>query len=143
MSVEIALHSRGLCMNVRLKHNCNCLLAIVIWVAGCASNPEDVDSYYVSYRNYIDLDCSALEAEATALNSRIAGVFDEAATERVVDNTLVAASIIVFWPALFFLNGNSATQLEYARLQGEFEAIEEASRRNSCNIMFIQGDPNS
>lgn len=43
---------------------------------------------------------------------------------------------MLFWPALFFIKGEGASAAEVARLKGEMEAIEHASRMKKCGIEF-------
>ncbi len=45
--------------------------------------------------------------------------------------------LILFWPALFFLEGgDGAEAMEYARIKGEREAIEKRSIEQKCAIEF-------
>jgi len=48
----------------------------------------------------------------------------------------VGVSLILFWPALFFIKGNGATEAEVGRLKGEMEAEERAAVQKSCGIQF-------
>ena len=51
----------------------------------------------------------------------------------------MAIGLIIFWPALFFLEGgDGASAAEYSRLKGEFEALEQASIQKSCGIKVQQ-----
>jgi hypothetical protein len=52
---------------------------------------------------------------------------------------LTAATIIIFWPAAFFIQGDRQTAAEVARLKGEMEALESASIKKNCGIQFRQG----
>ena len=45
-----------------------------------------------------------------------------------------AASILLFWPAAFALGGNQAQEAEYARLKGEYDAVEETGIKIKCNL---------
>lgn len=47
----------------------------------------------------------------------------------------MAAGIILFWPALFFLEGGDGPQAaEYSRLKGEREALQQALVQKKCSI---------
>ena len=48
----------------------------------------------------------------------------------------MTVGLVVFWPALLFTQGDGAQAAEVARLKGEMQAIEDASRRRGCGITF-------
>lgn len=52
------------------------------------------------------------------------------------DAAAMAVGMILFWPALFFIKGDSETAAEVSRLKGEMEAIEQASIAKNCGIEF-------
>ena len=54
------------------------------------------------------------------------------------DNALTAATIIIFWPAAFFIGGDRANATEVARLKGEMDALEQVSIKKNCGIQFRQ-----
>jgi hypothetical protein len=59
--------------------------------------------------------------------------------EADADSAQMAIGLIIFWPALFFLEGgDGAGAAEYSRLKGEFEALEQASIQKSCGIKVQQ-----
>lgn len=42
--------------------------------------------------------------------------------------------LILFWPALFFIDGDGPEANEYARLKGEHEALQKASIEKKCGL---------
>jgi len=40
----------------------------------------------------------------------------------------------LFWPAVFFLGGTKEEEAEYARLKGEYDALEQASILRKCSM---------
>ena len=55
------------------------------------------------------------------------------------DSAQMAIGLIIFWPALFFLEGgDGADAAEFSRLKGEFEALEQVSIHKSCGIQVQQ-----
>lgn len=56
------------------------------------------------------------------------------------DTTATAVGVILFWPALFFIDGDSPQAQEYARLKGEFDALEQAGISKECGLT-IEEDP--
>ena len=52
------------------------------------------------------------------------------------DAVAVGVGVVLFWPALFFIKGNGATEAEVANLKGHMEAIEQASVQKKCGFEF-------
>jgi hypothetical protein len=56
--------------------------------------------------------------------------------KRTSDAVMTGVAVVVFWPALFALEGDGQTAAELARLKGELEAVEKASIQKNCGIQF-------
>lgn len=113
----------------------------VAFVAGCASRSENIASAYVSPTLYSNLSCGQLREEATMVSSRAIAASGAQDKKAGNDAAVMAVGMIVFWPALLFTQGDGAQAAEVARLKGEMEAIETASRRNGCGIVFNKTPP--
>jgi len=115
-----------------------CLLAVCSAILiSCASSSDEIASSYVSPTQYSSFNCDQLSLELARLNARkteLAGNLDKAASN---DESLTAVSIILFWPAAFALGGNEAQEAEYARLKGEYDAVQQMGIEKNCNL-----DPN-
>ena len=108
-------------------------------VCACASRSENIAAAYVSPLSYSSYSCNQLRQEATRVSSRaiqVSGAQDSKATG---DAVATGVGIIVFWPALLLIKGDSTTAGELARLKGEMEAIEQTSVRKNCGIRFQRG----
>lgn len=115
-----------------------CLLALSLLLLGCADKASDVKSSYVSPIIYSDYSCKQLGAEASRLSARAseaAGVQDKKAQG---DAVATGVSLVVFWPALFFIKGNGESKQELARLKGEMDAVEAAAIQKNCGFKFQQ-----
>lgn len=111
-----------------------CLIAAAL--VGCASSSSEIRPAYVSPLQYQSYSCQQIAQEADRISRRaseVAGVQDSKATG---DAVATGVSIILFWPAAFFIKGDGQTAAELARLRGEFEALEQASIQKNCNIKF-------
>lgn len=109
---------------------------VVISLAGCASSADNIGAAYVSPTLYANLNCAQLREEAMRVSSRaaqVAGVQNQKATNDAVATTV---GVVLFWPALFFIKGDSTTAAELSRLKGEMDAIEQANVRMKCGIQF-------
>ena len=101
-------------------------------LAGCATQSADIAPTYISPLQYQSYDCAQLTAETARIQARVAqvgGRLDQAASN---DKAITGAGIILFWPALFFLGGTKQQEADFARLKGEYEAIQQAAVLKKC-----------
>lgn len=104
-------------------------------IAGCASNPDSIDSAYVSPLKYKDYDCDQIAQEMDYTGQRTTRLYQRLKDERTSDNWQMGVGLLVFWPALFFLEGGDGPEAaEYSQLKGEFEALRQASVQKKCGI---------
>ena len=107
-------------------------LSITMALAGCATSSKDVATSYVSPMQFQSYDCQQLASEAQRIQSRVnqlSGRLDEAASN---DKVLMGVGLILFWPALFAVGGTKQQEAEYARLKGEYEAIQQSAVAKKC-----------
>ncbi len=102
-------------------------------ISGCATKSSEIQSIYISPLQYSTYDCGQMTAELQRLQVRatqLGGAFDERANQA---NLATAATVILFWPAAFFVGGgNKEQQAELARLKGEQDAIQQAAIQRKC-----------
>lgn len=113
-------------------------VATALVLAGCAQNADEVQASYVSPLNYQSFSCQQIEQEARRVSARAtqaAGVQDRSAQG---DAVATGVALVLFWPALFFIDGDDETAAELARLRGEQDALEQASIQKNCGIVFQQ-----
>lgn len=107
-------------------------MSAVLLVSGCATSSKDIVGAYVSPTQYQSYDCGQLTEEANRIRIRVSqlgGRLDEAASN---DKAIVGVGLVLFWPALFFLGGTKQQEAEYARLRGEYDALEQAAIQKRC-----------
>lgn len=96
-------------------------------LTGCASSPDKLAATYISPLVYKDYNCDQIVTELSRVSRRTAELHTTLKNESDTDSWQTAAGIILFWPALFFLEGGDGPQaVEYSRLKGEKEALEQA-----------------
>jgi hypothetical protein len=49
---------------------------------------------------------------------------------------VTTVGVIVFWPALFFIEGDGQNAAELARLKGEYETLEKIATKKDCKLEF-------
>jgi hypothetical protein len=112
-------------------------IAAGVMLGGCATASKDIATAYVSPMQYQPYDCDQLAAEAARIHSRVSalgGRLDQAAKN---DAAITGVGVILFWPALFFLGGTKEQEAEYARLKGEYEAVQQAANAKKCILPAV------
>lgn len=107
-----------------------------VLVSGCATNPNDIAPAYVSPVLYQNLSCEQLGQEAVRVSQAAAVATGAQQSQAGKDATMVGISLILFWPAAFFIGGDKGNAAEVARLKGEMQAIEQANIAKNCGIQF-------
>lgn len=107
-------------------------------LTSCATRPEKIEASYVSPLVYQEYSCDQLVQEAQRISMRASEVTGQQRKKAQGDAVAMGVALVVFWPALFFIKGNGATESEIARLKGEMNALEEVSIQKNCGIQFQQ-----
>ena len=116
-------------------------VSLSIALMGCATASKDVTTSYISPMQYQSLDCDQLAAESQRIQVRVGqlgGRLDEAASN---DKAIVGVGMILFWPALFALGGTKQQEAEYARVKGEYEAVQQSSVLKKCSGVVAPVQP--
>lgn len=112
------------------------LIASAMTLAGCATSSMDIEPSYVSPVAYQNYTCDQLAEEARRVSARAAVVSGRQDKARSRDAVATTVGVVLFWPALFAIDGDGPKAAEVARLKGEMEAIEAASTQKQCQITF-------
>ena len=111
------------------------VLLLVTFLVGCATAPEKLGTTYVSPLQYKDYTCDQIGMEMQRVSRKVAelrGTLDKDASN---DAAQMGIGLILFWPALFFLEGGDGVNAsQYSHLKGEFEALEQVAIQKNCGI---------
>ena len=111
------------------------VLLLVTLLVGCATAPEKLGATYVSPLQYKDYTCEQIGMEMQRVSRKVAelrGTLDKDASN---DAAQMGIGLILFWPALFFLEGGDGVNAsQYSHLKGEFEALEQVAIQKDCGI---------
>lgn len=110
------------------------MACIPLLLQGCATEPDKISSAYVSPIAYQNYDCGQLSSELGRLNRRGIELYQELKKSADDDSGKMAVGLILFWPTLFFLDGNSPKSQEFARLKGEKDAVESSMVTKKCTM---------
>ncbi len=119
------------------------LVSLSVILSGCSTASKDIASNYVSPMQYQDYNCNQLTAETQRIHTRVnqlGGQLDEAASN---DQLLTGVGLIIFWPALFALGGTKQQEAEYARLKGEYDAVQQTAVVKNCVGIVTQTETNT
>lgn len=110
-------------------------------ITGCASNPDNIDATFVSPLRYASYDCNQIAQEMGYLEQRTNTLYQNLRSKRTNDNWAMGLGMVLFWPALFALDGGDGPEAtEYAQVKGEYEALRQNSVEKSCNINMRSPD---
>ena len=113
------------------------ILAGAVLLSGCAADTSQIRASHVSALQYDGHTCEQLKAEAARITRKVIETGARVDKTAADDDAQTAVGLVIFWPALFFLEGeDTADTHEYAELKGHMNAIEEASIRKACGIEF-------
>ena len=115
------------------------IIALLFATPACAPRSSTIPTSYISPLVYSNYDCEQLQMEYGRLTRRAfeaSGQQDQTATD---DAALFAVGMVLFWPALFAIQGpNNSKQSEVMRLRGEVEALEQAAIMKKCSGLVGQ-----
>jgi len=108
------------------------ILATIVPALGCSKAAKDIAASDVSPLQYQSYNCEQVTVEVARIQSRVnqlGGRLDDAAQN---DKIITGVGAILFWPALFALGGTREQEAEYARLKGEYEALQRVAVMKKC-----------
>ena len=112
--------------------------AISLTLFGCATSPDKIASSYVSPLQYANYDCDQIIAELGRVSDRASQLNGELAKKASNDSAKMAVGLLLLWPTLFFLDGDSAVNTEYAKIKGEYEALQKVGIEKNVMLLLSQ-----
>ena len=110
-------------------------------LAGCASASKDLETTYVSPIAYQNYDCNQLAAELQRVTRRAGELKVSIDKDAGNDAAQMGVGLVLFWPALFFLEGGDGPQAaEYSRLKGERDALEQVVIQKNCAVTVVDDE---
>ena len=106
-------------------------------LSACATQPDKIPAASVSPVAYQGYNCKQISQEVTRISDDMNRLYSHLKKTADNDGAQMAVGMVLFWPALFFLEGGDGPQAaEYARLKGELDALESVSIKRDCDIAF-------
>ncbi|MCO5102192.1 MAG: hypothetical protein M9885_15085 [Burkholderiaceae bacterium] len=122
---------------VRMRKLTCAVISVSMAVTGCATSSADIATAYVSPLQYQGYDCEQIITETRRLEQRVhelGGRLDEAASN---DKAIMGVGLVLFWPVLFALGGTKQQEAEYARIRGEYEALQQVAVQKKCSRQMV------
>ena len=112
-------------------------LSLLFIFTGCATSPNEMSASYVSPLIYQSYDCQQLVMESDRISRRVQSMHAKLDEKESNDSAKMVVGLLLFWPALFFLDGDEDGAIEYKRLKGESEAIHQAAIAKKCDLRLL------
>ncbi len=110
--------------------------ASALLVGGCAKSSNQVAAASVSPIQYQNYTCNQIKAELTALNGRLIQGMRRQDDNADGDAAVTAVGAVLFWPALFFIDGDDEGTYQLSQMKGEFNALEQAAIQRNCDVQY-------
>lgn len=115
------------------------LIMTILSVSACAVTPEEIKPTYVSSNKYNRYDCMEIQKEINDISMREKELYSQVSKMEKRDAITLTVGIFLFFPALFFLNGNdNIAQKEYADLKGQHEILKNTAIEKGCSIKELE-----
>ncbi len=110
-----------------------------ITLSGCAKSSKDIQPTYISPSAYQSYTCDQLAEESARLRAQVTQIGGQVDKQASTDKVQMATGLILLWPTLFFLDGDTPQAQDYARLTGEHQALQQAlNQRCNPNVITAQ-----
>jgi len=113
-------------------------LMCILFVVSCSNSSKDIVAIYVSPEQYSNLDCDQIRAEMQRVAGKVRSITGQLDKNAGNDKVVTGVSLILFWPAVFFLGGTKEEEAEYARLKGEYDALEKLQSFENAQCKLIR-----
>ena len=116
--------------------NFKIILSIMMtsFLISCSKSSKEIVGLYVSPLQYADYSCDQIKSEMLRVSSKVKSLTGELDENKENDQMITGAGLIIFWPALFFIGGTKEQEAEYARLKGEYEALDKVAIKKNCLV---------
>jgi hypothetical protein len=112
--------------------------ALVLLLGACATQPNEIATASISTIPYEGYNCQQIALDVDRVQRRANELHATLKNKADGDGAQMAIGLILFWPALLFLEGGDGPEAqEYARLKGEGRALETVSIQKGCQVKPI------
>jgi hypothetical protein len=119
------------------------LVAGVMFLSSCASPPKEILPTYVDPLQYEQYNCSQIGMEMESVTKELNEVYGVVKRAAARDGWMMLGAAIVAWPFLIVpaVISDSEVTEQFAQLQGELEALEQAAILKECDQRMLPEIP--
>lgn len=117
------------------------VLSACMALSGCATASKDISASYVSPMQFQSYDCEQLASESQRIQGRVVQLGGRLDTAAANDKAIAGVGVLLFWPALFALGGTKQQEMDYARLRGEYDAVQQSAILKKCPGIVASANP--
>ena len=111
-------------------------ISAVLTLSGCATAPDRLPVASVSDVQYASYSCDQIAQDSARVSRRETELHALLKTKADNDVAQAVVGAVLFWPALFALEGgDGAEAMEYSRVKGERIALERVAVERNCGIV--------
>ena len=115
---------------------------VLLLLFGCATQPDEIQSTYVSPLTYKNYDCDQIALEMDHVSHRTGDLYTQLKNKADNDAAQMGIGLVLFWPTLFLLEGGDGPEAtEYARLKGSYEALHTNAVQKKCALESLPPSP--
>ncbi|MDX5492604.1 MAG: hypothetical protein LPK86_03765 [Alphaproteobacteria bacterium] len=103
-------------------------------LSGCAQRTGQIQSAYVSPKEYSEYSCEELETERVSILKQAKEIGDLQEQNADADAAFVAGFLLVSMPLLIGTAFTKGRADEFALLKGKYEAVDRAQYEKNCNV---------
>lgn len=107
-------------------------LALSTLLSGCAKSSGHVTADYVSPLEYSKYTCPQLRRELKRVSRSTQALASKVDKNARNDKIKTTVGLLIFFPTLLFLDGDSPEARQYAHLKGQYKAIHDAMHQKQC-----------
>tara|TARA_B100001059_G_C17491643_1_gene406636 strand:+ start:136 stop:489 length:354 start_codon:yes stop_codon:yes gene_type:complete len=108
------------------------LALLTVFSCSTAQKSGEVQAARISIAPYLSMDCKSLATEQNSLLNQARSLGAQVDSEYDSDKGLEVVTWILFWPAVFWMDGNAEAAGQLSSLKGQLEAVQEAQKINKC-----------
>ena len=115
------------------------LVAGVMFLSSCATQPKSILPTYVDPLQYEQYDCSQIGSEMESVTRELNKVYGTVKRAAARDEWMMLGAAAVAWPFLIVpaVISDSEVTVQFAQLQGKLEALEQASILKECDKRML------
>lgn len=110
------------------------LVAATLAASGCASTADDVTASSVPMTRYQAFQCQQLASEFDKVSAEAASLSAQIDRNAVTERIKMGVGVVLFWPALMLMDGETEHHRRLASLKGERLTLANSMKARNCPV---------